>query len=693
MNRARLALCGFLCFAFVNAHSGELFGDKEFFTGCNYWASHAGVYMWRDWRPEVVESDLDKIAAHGMTVLRVFPLWPDFQPLTADFGGGQGLRGYSQAGGPLRNSAAVDDEMIGRFRFLCDAAEKRGIRLIVGLITGWMSGRTFMPTALERKKALSDPEAIIWEVRFVRYFVNALRDHKAIAAWDLGNECNCLGGEGEPTLWAWMHHISSEIRLCDPSRPVVSGMHSCTTKARGYTNLRHQGELVDILTTHPYPLWTPGCNVEPFDTIRNGCHAACETALYADLSGKTAFAEEAGSMGPQIVSEERAAATMRMQLFSSWACGQPGYLWWCGFDQDRLEHPPYDWTAIERELGLFKSDGTPKPTALVLKDFKDFLKTLPTGKLPARRTDAVVIASETVDCWKQMQGAWLLSRMAGFDIRYAFAESELPESQFYILPSTENKYDAYSRRAFWRVMAKAKAGATVLITLGNGAILSDLEEVAGIRTETHYAAPNVISVKCPKGGFAISETHVRHITPIGCEILACDAENRPMLTVHPYGKGRVVFFNGALETNAPLTGWPAYALAAEQAGVRRRMSVANPLVGLTEHPDSDGTVWIVAINYGRNAVRCSVSTSGRIVSVHGRATVENGTLSLGANDACVLRLSEKAEPLVKAILCGHLHVSRRVRFSPTAMEYVAGALFNGDAQEVEFGSGRAQGGF
>lgn len=623
--------------ASVQAEAGSAFGREDgFFVGCNYWASHAGVYMWRDWRPDQVERDLDRLASCGMTVVRVFPLWPDFQPLTADFTAGQEFKEYSQAGGPLRNYAAMDDEMIGRFRFLCDAAEKRGIRLVVGLITGWMSGRTFVPTALERMKVLSDPRAIIWEVRFVRYFVNALKDHKAITAWDLGNECNCMGVDGEPTLWAWMHQIASEIRLCDPSRPVVSGMHGCTTKASGIKNIRHQGELVDILTTHPYPLFTPHCNTEPFDTIRNGCHAACETTLYADLSGRTAFVEEAGSIGPQIVSEARAAGTMRMQLFSTWACGHPGYLWWCGFDQNGLEHAPYDWTVIERELGLFKADGTPKPTALALKDFKSFVESLPFGKLPARRVDAVVVASESVGCWDQMQGAWLLSRMAGFDIRYAFAEGELPESRFYILPSTADKYNAYSRRAFWRVMGKAKDGATVLVTLGDGAILSDLEEVAGIRTETHYARNHSFRVKCPKGEFEIPETYVRDITPVGCEILTRDTEGRPVMTVHPYGKGKVVFFNGALETNAQMTGWPAYALAASEAGVKRRVTAANPLVGLTEHPAADGAVWVVAVNYGREAVRCPLSVDGRIVSVHGRAKVEDGVLSLGANDGCVI---------------------------------------------------------
>ena len=83
---------------------------------------------------------------------------------------------------------------------------------------------------------------------------------------------------------------------------------------------------------------------------------------------------------------------MRMHLFSCWAAGQPGYLWWCGFDQGKLDFAPYTWTAIERELGLFTSDGSPKPTALAMRDFAAFLKMLPVKRLPPRRVDAVVVA-------------------------------------------------------------------------------------------------------------------------------------------------------------------------------------------------------------------------------------------------------------------------------------------------------------
>ena len=53
----------------------------QFSTGCNYWASHAGTAMWSDWRPRVVAADLALLARQGLTVLRVFPIWPDFQPI------------------------------------------------------------------------------------------------------------------------------------------------------------------------------------------------------------------------------------------------------------------------------------------------------------------------------------------------------------------------------------------------------------------------------------------------------------------------------------------------------------------------------------------------------------------------------------------------------------------------------------
>ena len=119
-----------------SAATDDIFTQGEFFIGCNYWAKHAGMYMWSNWKPDVVERELAELAKNGVTVMRVFPLWPDFQPLTGDCHAGGSYRAFLQANGPLQNWAGVDEEMMRRFRFFCDVAKKNGIRLIVGIVTG-----------------------------------------------------------------------------------------------------------------------------------------------------------------------------------------------------------------------------------------------------------------------------------------------------------------------------------------------------------------------------------------------------------------------------------------------------------------------------------------------------------------------------------------------------------------------------
>ena len=44
----------------------------------------------------------------------------------------------------------------------------------------------------------------------------------------------------------------------------------------------------------------------------------------------------------------------------------------------------------------------------------------------------------------------------------------------------------------------------------------------------------------------------------------------------------------------------------------------------------------------------------------------------------------KEQPLLKGILCGHMHQVFEERFSPTAIQYVAGATFHGDVQVIHF---------
>ena len=60
-----------------------------------------------------------------------------------------------------------------------------------------------------------------------------------------------------------------------------------------------------------------------------------------------------------IASEKIAARFHSLMLFSLWANDCHGLVWWCANEQTELAHAPYDWHAVERELGLLRIDGSP----------------------------------------------------------------------------------------------------------------------------------------------------------------------------------------------------------------------------------------------------------------------------------------------------------------------------------------------
>ena len=88
-----------------------------------------------------------------------------------------------------------------------------------------------------------------------------------------------------------------------------------------------QGELTDVLTTHPYPYWVEHARKDKTISFRTFMHAQAESEMYSALSKKPVIVEEVGTMGPQVCSEEMAGVFMRGQLFSAWANGQEGF---CG---------------------------------------------------------------------------------------------------------------------------------------------------------------------------------------------------------------------------------------------------------------------------------------------------------------------------------------------------------------------------
>lgn len=616
--------------------------------------------MWSDWRPEGIAEDLRQLAGAGLQVLRIFPLWPDFQPLHL-LRGGEGAPVELRLGeDPLPDhpigQAGCSETALARFAEFLDLAQQNGLKLVVGLITGWMSGRLFVPPAFEGLNVLTDPFAIQWEVRLVRCLVETFQHHPAILAWDLGNECNVMGHVQHPQdAWLWTYTITSAIRRADSSRPIVSGMHSLLPSASAPWRMQDQGELTDLLTTHPYPVFTPHCDQDPVDTLRTLLHSSAESRFYADIGGKPCLAEEIGTLGPILASEGRAAAFIRSCLFSLWAHDCHGLFWWCAYDQLHLEQAPYDWAACERELGLFRSDRSPKPVAHELRHFRRWLDGLPLNELPPRLCDAVCILSEGQDAWGAAYSSFILAKQAGFDLEFQYSDQPLKPASLYLLPSLSGM-SSLSRRAWLGLLTAVEQGA-ILYVSHNDCLLSPFNQPFGLEVQSRQrrSAPAQIIFAGEEDGLKVAAPLRLNLECLRATTLAAEPDGNPIFTTAPYGRGRVFFLGAPLETalaNTPAafhdptvsSAWRIYQQLAAAIVSERVAHKASPLVGLTEHKLANGQRLLVAINYSPEAQPAEIhlEPGWRVAAAwYGeyQASRQSISINLAPNDASVVLIS------------------------------------------------------
>lgn len=613
--------------------------------------------MWRNWRPDVIDSDFTQLHRDKLQVLRVFPLWPDFQPIESLLTACSEVVEFRHGEAPLPQGQRVQDGvsevMLERFGAMLDLAEKNKLDLVVGLVTGWMSGRLFVPPALAGLDPIVDPKSILWQVRLVRAIVRRFKGHPAIKAWDLGNECNVMGAATREEAWLWTATIANTIRAEDVTRPIVSGMHSLSADPKQPWCLRDQGELTDLLTTHPYPLFTKYCMQEPINTMRPLLHAVAETRLYADISGRPAFVEEFGNLGPMISSEAISADMARVKLYDIWAHDCRAAVWWCAYDQTELEQPPYDWCTIERELGLYRAKGSPKPVLETFKSFAETIEKMPFKTLPPRRLDAVCILTAEQDNWAVAYSSFVLARQAGFDIRFHYGDRELPDADLYLLPSV-NGFAPIARRFEKQLWDKVEKGATLYISLGTGA-LGQFVENSGLCLETRSNRQGkcCFAWRSGQGNLIVSAPERIKLSSDTAEILAEESDGTPVFCRSHYGKGTIYTLTLPLELSlaskpqafAPATMQPffeIYQTVAAEALAKRQVRKSSPWLGVTEHTMPNGDLVVVLINYlpEKLSETLRVAPGYRFSkALAGVAPQEGCRLELAANDAAVWLLS------------------------------------------------------
>lgn len=388
--------------------------QTPFVTGINYWPRRKAMYWWANFDRGEVAEEFDVLADLKMDVVRIFLLWDDWQE-TPD---------------------SVSPERLRDLGVVLDLADERGLGLDVTFFTGHMSGPNWAPQwlldpsskshaspsvrqVLSRGRVVDsayrnmfhDPTALAAERLLLETVVGEYRHHSGVWMWNLGNEPDLFAyPDSDDAGRSWAREMTNIVRSIDPDHPVTTGLHAANLLGNNGLRVDQVFETADLAVMHGYPMYIPWANddLDP-DFVPFLC------ALTSALTGKPCLAEEWGGCtapdgGPSVTWEWESYGQTRTQFmaneedFAQYVAstlprlievGSPGAFLWCFADYatELWDRPPCDpgGAKHERHFGLVRPDGTLKPHASVLRDFKS---DRPTVKSPTREVDLDVTPDE-----------------------------------------------------------------------------------------------------------------------------------------------------------------------------------------------------------------------------------------------------------------------------------------------------------
>ena len=330
-----------------------------------------------------VAADFARIAGCGFDSVRIFLTWEDFQPT------------------PSR----VDSTMVDRLVSTLDEASTAGLSVMPTLFTGHMSGVNWIPswalgeeagndrfrvvsggrvTASRLASWYSDASIVRAQSALAREVAGALAGHRALWAWDLGNEnSNCVVPPDKAHAREWLLRVTDAIRGADADALVTLGLHMEDLEQDRNLGPREAAEVCDFLTMHGYPgyaAWADGPTDErvlPFLARLTGWLGGGADVLFAEFGvpttkrGEPARERAITASSPALIEEQAAASYIDRALGALLECGSTGAMLWSYSDyvETLWELPPLDLAVHERSFGLWRADASPKPAVAVVEVF------------------------------------------------------------------------------------------------------------------------------------------------------------------------------------------------------------------------------------------------------------------------------------------------------------------------------------
>ncbi|MFD6529408.1 glycosyl hydrolase [Streptomyces sp. NPDC060184] len=346
--------------------------------GVNYTPSQGWFHHWLDFDLDAVRADLDSVAGLGLDHIRVFPLWPLFQP----------------------NRTLIRPRAVEQLVQLADAAAERGLDVNVDGLQGHLSSFDFLPAWTQtwhRRNIFTDPDVVAGQVAYLRTLAQALAGRPNFIGMTLGNEINQFSGNPHPDP--------------DPLTPAQAGdwlrtlLDACEEGAPGKLHLHAEYDAAWYLDDHAF---TPahaarvGAVTAVHSWVFNGTaqrhgrtgtatehHAAYMIELskaWARDPHRPVWLQEVGAPAP-LIPAEHAAAFTEATVANALDCEDVwGVTWWCSHDVSRSLA---DFPELEYGLGLLTNDRQVKPAGHAIA--RIVREQRAAAHRPAPRTTALVV--------------------------------------------------------------------------------------------------------------------------------------------------------------------------------------------------------------------------------------------------------------------------------------------------------------
>jgi endo-1,4-beta-mannosidase len=394
---------------------------ERFMLGVNYWPAAQAMDWLRVYDPAITRGDFARARAAGLDTIRVFVRWEDAQP-TAD---------------------TFDAAVLRRLVDAADAAVEVGVRLLVTLFTGHMSGVNWIPawavggpSGDPRFRIVSggrpgSPEVGIrnWyrdaavvdaQERLATATADALAGHPGVWGWDLGNEnSNCTIPPDHASADAWLERMSTALRRGDPGKPITIGLHMEDLENDRVIGPAEAARWCDVVSMHGYPIyadWAAGSTdseLVPFLAEVTRWLSSGAPVLFEEFGLPTATVSNGSLIG-----ETDAAQYTGRVLDGLRAVGCRGAFLWCFSDYDPglSRVPPFDAAPHELCFGLWRADGTAKPAVREVTSRAGLACVTPGRPRDWLDIDGATFADDRRHHLRRLYGRFRASRPHGIDL-------------------------------------------------------------------------------------------------------------------------------------------------------------------------------------------------------------------------------------------------------------------------------------